>query len=118
MPAAQHTNATIQIHVAVFLFGFTAILGDLIDMSAIMIVWWRVLITSISLWMLIGFGKMLRDLPRQLIVKYAGIGFIIGLHWITFYGARVCFFGGGFFCDEQKIYQRSGSYCNFLYRIE
>jgi len=87
MPAAQHTNATIQIHVAVFLFGFTAILGDLIDMSAIMIVWWRVLITSISLWMLIGFGKMLRDLPLQLIVKYAGIGFIIGLHWITFYGA-------------------------------
>ncbi len=87
MPAAQHTNATIQIHVAVLLFGFTAILGDLIDMSAIMIVWWRVLITSISLWMLIGFGKMLRDLPRQLIVKYAGIGFIIGLHWITFYGA-------------------------------
>ncbi|HMT70950.1 MAG TPA: DMT family transporter [Saprospiraceae bacterium] len=87
MPAAQHTNATIQIHVAVLLFGFTAILGDLIDMSAIMIVWWRVLITSISLWMLIGFGKMLRDLPRQLIIKYAGIGFIIGLHWITFYGA-------------------------------
>lgn len=32
MPAAQHTNATIQIHVAVLLFGFTAILGDLIDM--------------------------------------------------------------------------------------
>lgn len=30
---------------------------------------------------------MLRDLPRQLIIKYAGIGFIIGLHWITFYGA-------------------------------
>jgi len=87
MSTAQHTNATIQIHVAVFLFGFTAILGDLIDLSAIMIVWWRVLITSISLWMLIGFGKMLRDLPRQLIIKYAGIGFIIGLHWITFYGA-------------------------------
>jgi len=48
------TRAYLELHIAVFLFGFTAILGDLISLSATVLVWWRVLITCISLF-LIGF---------------------------------------------------------------
>lgn len=84
---SQTKTAYIQLHIAVLLFGFTAILGNLIDMSAVMIVWWRVLITSISLFFLIKFRRDVLSLPRVLILKYLGIGVLIALHWICFYGA-------------------------------
>lgn len=79
--------AYIKIHLAVLLFGFTAILGDLIQLPAVSIVWWRVLITSVSLFFLIRFGKTLKSLPFKLIRTYTYIGFIIGMHWICFYGS-------------------------------
>lgn len=77
----------LQIHLAVILFGFTAILGDLIHLPAIILVWWRVLLTVISLLFFIHFGRNLRQLPISLLVRYLGIGVIIGLHWICFYGS-------------------------------
>ncbi len=76
-----------QIHLAVLLYGLTAILGDVIALSAVMIVWWRVLITSISLFFLIKMGKTLKALPTKLKRIYGGIGILIALHWITFYGS-------------------------------
>lgn len=83
----QDRNAYIYIHLAVALFGFTAILGGLINLPAIMIVWWRVLITSLSLLFFVNFGRRVALLPRPLVRKYLFIGAIIGLHWVTFYGA-------------------------------
>jgi len=80
-------RAYLQLHLAVLLYGFTAILGDLIQLSAVVLVWWRVFITSISLFLLIGFGKTLIGMPRKLILKYMGVGVLVGLHWITFFGA-------------------------------
>jgi len=80
-------KAYLKLHIAVLLFGFTAILGDLISLSALSLVWWRVLLTSISLLFLIGFGRNLKRLPRSLILKYMGIGVIVAVHWITFFGA-------------------------------
>ncbi len=81
------SKAYLKLHIAVLLFGFTAILGDLISLSALSLVWWRVLLTSISLLFLIGFGRNLKRLPRTLILKYMGIGVIVAVHWITFFGA-------------------------------
>ena len=69
------------------LFGFPAILGDLISLSALMLVWWRVLLTSLSLFFLIRFGKTLRTLPRKLVLQYMGIGIIVAVHWICFFGS-------------------------------
>ena len=80
-------RAFFELHFAVFLYGFTAILGDLIDLSATVLVWWRVLITSISLLFLIKFGKTLKGIPKKLLWEYIGIGVLIGLHWITFFAA-------------------------------
>ncbi|MBK9734033.1 MAG: EamA family transporter [Saprospiraceae bacterium] len=79
--------AYLQIHMAVILFGFTAILGDLIQLPAIILVWWRVLITSISLLFFIRFGKNLNEMARKQLINYAIIGVVIGLHWICFYGS-------------------------------
>ena len=80
-------KALVLLHIAVLLFGFTAILGDLIALSALMIVWWRVVITCISLLFLIRFGKDLLIIDKNKILIYLGIGFIIGIHWLCFYGA-------------------------------
>ena len=80
-------RAYLELHIAVFLFGFTAILGDLIQLSALLIVWWRVLLTSISLAFIIRLGRLFRTLPPRKILTFMGIGVIVATHWVTFYGA-------------------------------
>ncbi len=77
----------LQIHTAVALFGFTAILGDLISIPAIPLVWWRVLITCFSLFFLINVVSEWKKLPTITLFKLLGIGILVGIHWITFYGA-------------------------------
>lgn len=84
---SQKKVAYYQLHFAVLLYGLTAILGDLISISAMNLVWWRVLLTSLSLLCFIRFGKQVLELPKRLILIYSGIGVIVALHWITFYGA-------------------------------
>jgi len=74
-------------HVAVFLYGLTAILGDLISIPAASLVWWRVVITGVSLLFLIKFGADLLKIPRSLIIKLLGVGVIVGIHWVAFYGS-------------------------------
>jgi len=81
------TRAYAELHIAVFLFGFTAILGDLISLSATVLVWWRVLITCISLLFLLRFGKRMTKLSRRKQTILFGIGILVALHWITFFGA-------------------------------
>jgi len=99
-------RAFLELHFAVLLYGLTAILGDLISLPATVLVWWRVWITSFSLFFLIRFGQTLKNIPRSLILQYMGIGVIVAVHWITFFGsikyanasiALVCLATGSFF---------------------
>lgn len=80
-------RAYLEIHIAVLLFGFTAILGDLISLSALSLVWWRVLLTTISLLFMVRLRKLFRELPARVIWQFAGIGVLVALHWLAFYGA-------------------------------
>ncbi len=80
-------RAYLELHIAVLLFGITAILGDLISLSAIVLVWWRVLMASLSILLMINFGRKLHLIPKRLILQYMGIGVIVALHWIAFFGA-------------------------------
>lgn len=77
----------IELHLAVLLFGFTAILGKLIALPAVTLVWWRVLITSISLLLIVGYRKVFSDTTPRERWQYAGVGVVVGIHWLTFYGA-------------------------------
>jgi len=77
----------LQIHAAVVLWGFTAILGKAISLSALPLVWWRMLLVSLSLALWPPIWRELRTMPRRLLLSYAGIGVILGLHWLTFYSA-------------------------------
>ena len=99
-------KAFLQLHIAVFLAGFTGILGRLITLNEGMIVWYRLLLTAVTMWVLFGLMKKLQRIPVRDILKIAGVGFIAAMHWVTFYGsikyanvsvALVCFSSIGFF---------------------
>ncbi len=81
------SRAYLELHLAVFLWGFTAILGDLIRLSALNLVWWRVFLTSMSLIFFVRVGRILREMGRKRLLRFMGIGTIVALHWVTFYGA-------------------------------
>ena len=83
-PAAR---AHWQIHFCVLLWGFTAILGKLITLPALPLVWWRMLLVAGTLLLVPRIWRSLRALPRRLAWSYAGVGALVGLHWLTFYGA-------------------------------
>ncbi len=76
-----------QIHFCVILWGFTAILGKLITLPALALVWWRMLIVVAALALVPTVWRGLRAMPLRLIAAYAGIGCLVALHWLTFYGA-------------------------------
>jgi len=82
-----HSRAWLQIHVCVVLWGFTAILGRLITLPALPLVWWRMLLVTLALAAWPPFWAGLRQMPRRLAAIYVGIGALVTLHWITFYGS-------------------------------
>ncbi|HEV2354438.1 MAG TPA: EamA family transporter, partial [Puia sp.] len=50
-------KAFLQLHIAVLLAGLTGVLGKLISLSAGVLVWYRLFITALSLWLLAGFRR-------------------------------------------------------------
>lgn len=99
-------KAFLQLHIAVFLAGFTGILGRLITLNEGMIVWYRLLFTAVTMWILFWVMKKLKRIPLADILKITAVGFIAAMHWVTFYGsikyanvsvALVCFSAISFF---------------------
>ena len=83
----SHRRALFQIHVCVVLWGFTAILGKLITLPAIPLVWWRLLLVTAALACFPRVWRALRTIPPRLALVYAGIGCVVALHWLAFYGS-------------------------------
>lgn len=99
-------KAFLQLHIAVFLAGFTAILGKLISLNEGLLVWYRLLLTVVVLGAIMFYQKQVGIVNRKDLLKIAGVGGIIAAHWVTFYGsvkyanisvALVCFSATGFF---------------------
>ncbi len=99
-------KAFIELHIAVLLAGFTGILGRLITLNEGLLVWYRLLISSATMWILFALMKRLQKIALTDILKLTGIGFLAAMHWVTFYGsikyanvsvALVCFSSVGFF---------------------
>jgi drug/metabolite transporter (DMT)-like permease len=99
-------KAFIQLHIAVFLAGFTGILGRLITLNEGMIVWYRLFFTAVTMWLLFGWLKKIKKIPFNDVLKISAVGFIAAMHWVTFYGsikyanvsvALVCFSSISFF---------------------
>jgi drug/metabolite transporter (DMT)-like permease len=80
-------KALIQLNAAVFLWGFTGVLGRAITLDSVMLVWWRLLITMVSLWVLYFFQGKARRIPIRSILLISLIGTIQALHWLCFYAS-------------------------------
>lgn len=80
-------KAQVQIHLCVVLWGFTAILGKLISLPAPALVWWRMVLVTLMLAAVPRVWRGIRTLSWRLLAAYAGIGVLITLHWLTFYGS-------------------------------
>ncbi len=76
-----------QMHFCVLLWGFTAILGKMISLPALALVWWRMGLVTVALLLVPRVWRGLRAMSPRLLAIYAGIGVLVSLHWLTFYGA-------------------------------
>src|SRR5690606_40921298 len=75
------------LHLVVFIFGFTGILGRLIETSSDVMVWWRMIIGSIVIAIFVySTGKIKKNLSVNAL-KYSLVGLIIAAHWMTFFEA-------------------------------
>jgi len=77
----------LKLHLVVLIYGFTAILGKLIELPALELVWYRMLIAIITLFIFLKFRQESLLVTRQTLFRFLGVGTIIALHWVTFYGA-------------------------------
>ena len=99
-------KAFIQLHIAVLLAGLTGVLGRLISLNAGLLVWYRLLLTAPSLWLLALLRRQAVSIGRRDLWRIFGIGGIAALHWVAFYAsikysnvsvALLCFSAIGFF---------------------
>ena len=81
------TKNLLILHFTVFIWGFTGILGSLISVSAVDMVWYRVMIASITLTIyFLATKKSLRVTKKQFF-QFSFTGIIVALHWILFFYA-------------------------------
>lgn len=76
-----------NLHLIVFIWGFTAILGALITIAADSIVWYRMLMASLFLAVYIFFSRKSFQIPFTALLQLIFVGLLIALHWIFFFHA-------------------------------
>ncbi|CAI8919096.1 DMT family transporter [Chryseobacterium sp. IT-36CA2] len=82
----MHKLALFRLHLIVFLWGFTAILGKLIQANAQILVFYRMLFASIFLFVFIRvFKKESIKVSKKIFFQLAAIGFAMALHWYCFF---------------------------------
>ncbi|MBL8488556.1 MAG: DMT family transporter [Rhodocyclaceae bacterium] len=77
----------VQIHLCVLLWGFTAILGKLISLGALPLVFWRMAIVAACLFLWPQVWRTLAAASGPRLARAAGIGVLVTVHWLCFYGA-------------------------------
>ncbi|GMU60125.1 MAG: permease [Myxococcaceae bacterium] len=86
MQALPPRQAHALMHLTVFVWGFTAILGRLISLSAVALVWYRVVLVVLVMGGLIAWRKLGFFVPGPALRRLWLVGVFVGLHWLFFYG--------------------------------
>lgn len=116
MPSVNFKNH-LHLHLIVFIWGFTAILGELITLDALPLVWTRILIAVGFVFLFIKLSKRSLVLNIKTITLFFICGFVIAIHWLTFFHAikisnisitLACISTGAFFTSllEPIFYKR------------
>ena len=110
-------NSYLHLHLIVFIWGFTAVLGKLISLEALPLVWYRMTFATIFILLFVVYKKTSLKLPLKTIIAFLFAGLIIALHWLTFFKAikesnisvtLACLSTGAFFTSllEPIFYKR------------
>ena len=84
---SKYQRSLAELHLVVFIWGFTAILGKLISVSALDLTLYRMPVALIAMWAYTQWRGGLPGLPFRARLALWGTGLIIALHWLTFYHA-------------------------------
>lgn len=74
-------------HLAVLLWGFTGVLGRAITLDAVVLVWYRMLLTAAFMAIILWYRKQWVPIARQDLKRLFVIGCLIAIHWMAFYGS-------------------------------
>ena len=74
-------------HLAVFLWGFTGVLGRAITLQEYPLVWYRTMITATIFVIILFYRKEFIKITGRELLRFMGIGTIIAIHWVAFYGS-------------------------------
>jgi drug/metabolite transporter (DMT)-like permease len=84
MPNAKFKHY-LHLHFLVFIAGFTAILGELITIGSLQLVWYRMVIAGILMFLFIKLVKIKLRITKKSFLLFSIAGVIIALHWVTFF---------------------------------
>lgn len=73
------------LHFIVLIWGITSILGLLISLPALELVFYRTLLASLGVAILMVWRKQSMWVPPAQLIKIVGVGILISLHWIFFF---------------------------------
>lgn len=113
----DNLNSYLQLHLIVFIWGFTAILGELITLDALPLVWFRMTMAVGFIFLFMVYKKSKFVVPRKTLFTFFFLGLVIALHWLTFFKAikvsnvsvtLACLSTGAFFASflEPILYRR------------
>jgi len=83
----SNTRNYLLLHLIVFIWGWTAILGKAIELPALQLVWLRmpIALAGIFLFLILRRQRLYTDLKKLGI--YFSVGLVVAIHWICFYAA-------------------------------
>ena len=124
----DNLKSYLHLHIIVFIWGFTAVLGKLISLEALDLVWYRMLFASVIMTFVVLFNKEKIRVPFNVLIGFIVSGIIIALHWLTFYQAikvsnvsitLACLSTGAFFASilEPIFYKRRVIWYELLFGI-
>jgi drug/metabolite transporter (DMT)-like permease len=75
----------LKLHLVVVAWGFTAILGKLIDMPAVEMLVWRTVLAALGFWFVARWQKVSLQLTAAQAGRMLLLGGLLGAHWILFF---------------------------------
>ncbi len=124
----QNTRSLLLLHLIVFLWGWTAVLGKIITLPALQMIWIRVIIAFAGILGYALYKKTPLLVSGKIILQLLAIGLLVGVHWICFYGAvkasnvsvtLACFATGTLFTSliEPLFYKRKVLFYEILFGV-
>ena len=87
MRSDNNLKSYLNLHLIVFIWGFTAVLGELISIRDASVVWYRMGLATLFLLGYLALVKKSFLLPVKAITQLVLVGLLIAIHWIFFFRA-------------------------------